>query len=616
MPSMKQLIEAVSRRPDPNTEEGRWYWGLTPAERIEVDNKRIAGDSASDAEVWKHMKSHKPEKKFIGNPHKSSNESIDNDDDNICLACNGSGKEYGETCVTCGGKGYIQDDIDENLAESIKAQFEDYVKNSSSPEDKKVEVKLTYNDGHTQTKWVTDKEKKAYEVSSSISKVELVKGEKYRIDDSAVEEGIDGRGTDQRDLEQASRQARAAHWKRLQDEESAKKKSTMTKVSVKRPIDVEIADIGAGGKKHNVKTIKGEVDEQSSGLSTDTLNNYREKALKGAIPALMSGDLRKAAKRTNGAGKAGKMAAIRAKLAQMQESLRETKEKMAHTATAVGESKKSENRELWDKINSKGVVPSIDRERYTDLSHEGLEGPFRMKSGRVVYYDPKAGSYYDRDTDMYLDNEETDMLQRESAGDGNPKQAKLAKMKALLDDLQCAVKETKGKVAVIPSRVTMIRDLEAMPKGGEDFEWNRHQAIEHFKKGNMVRGKYYMALASRKGSLKEAPIDQTVPGVDAQGKPLPPGAPAPGEPMTPAQQAPTPAGTPTVPPKPGQPAAPTAGQPGGAPAAAPPGTPPPAAGGQVNAATTSLEQIKALVNTAAQNPGQARALAVKLNAIK
>lgn len=50
------------------------------------------------------------------------------------------------------------------------------------------------------------------------------------------------------------------------------------------------------------------------------------------------------------------------------------------------------------------VLPSIDRERYTDI--EGLEGPFMLHSGKVVYYDPHEGKYYDRDTDMYLSDEE------------------------------------------------------------------------------------------------------------------------------------------------------------------------------------------------------------------
>lgn len=67
---------------------------------------------------------------------------------------------------------------------------------------------------------------------------------------------------------------------------------------------------------------------------------------------------------------------------------------------------KSENRELWDRIKSKGVVPDMDRGRYTDLSDEGLEGPFRMKNGQVLYYDPKEGKYYDRDKDMYISYDE------------------------------------------------------------------------------------------------------------------------------------------------------------------------------------------------------------------
>jgi len=52
------------------------------------------------------------------------------------------------------------------------------------------------------------------------------------------------------------------------------------------------------------------------------------------------------------------------------------------------------------------ILPPMDTERYTDMSGEGLEGPFRLKSGMVVYYDPQAGKYYDRDTDMYLSDED------------------------------------------------------------------------------------------------------------------------------------------------------------------------------------------------------------------
>ena len=40
---------------------------------------------------------------------------------------------------------------------------------------------------------------------------------------------------------------------------------------------------------------------------------------------------------------------------------------------------------------------------------KGLEGPFNF-SGRVLYYDPKEGSYYDPTTDFYVDHEEMNII--------------------------------------------------------------------------------------------------------------------------------------------------------------------------------------------------------------
>lgn len=50
------------------------------------------------------------------------------------------------------------------------------------------------------------------------------------------------------------------------------------------------------------------------------------------------------------------------------------------------------------------TMPDIDKERYTEMP--GLEGPFQTRSGKPIYYDPKEGAYYDRDTDMYLTYDE------------------------------------------------------------------------------------------------------------------------------------------------------------------------------------------------------------------
>lgn len=44
---------------------------------------------------------------------------------------------------------------------------------------------------------------------------------------------------------------------------------------------------------------------------------------------------------------------------------------------------------------------------------KGLEGPFFYPNGRVAYYDPKEGLYYDPTTDFYLSHEEAEDLQKQ-----------------------------------------------------------------------------------------------------------------------------------------------------------------------------------------------------------
>jgi len=43
---------------------------------------------------------------------------------------------------------------------------------------------------------------------------------------------------------------------------------------------------------------------------------------------------------------------------------------------------------------------------------QGLEGPFHYPNGRVLYYDAKAGEYYDPTTDFYVDREDVAELQQ------------------------------------------------------------------------------------------------------------------------------------------------------------------------------------------------------------
>ena len=58
---------------------------------------------------------------------------------------------------------------------------------------------------------------------------------------------------------------------------------------------------------------------------------------------------------------------------------------------------------------------------YTVFQHDpkweprkGLEGPFSF-SGRVLYYDPKEGQYYDPRSDWYIEHDEMNMINQRLA---------------------------------------------------------------------------------------------------------------------------------------------------------------------------------------------------------
>ena len=77
------------------------------------------------------------------------------------------------------------------------------------------------------------------------------------------------------------------------------------------------------------------------------------------------------------------------------------------------------------------VLPKVDTDKYPEIP--GLEGPFQTMAGKPIYYDPKEGSYYDKDTDMYLtyaefqalDNDRTGMKEASMPVNATPKMHKL-----------------------------------------------------------------------------------------------------------------------------------------------------------------------------------------------
>ena len=51
----------------------------------------------------------------------------------------------------------------------------------------------------------------------------------------------------------------------------------------------------------------------------------------------------------------------------------------------------------------------MDQMRNKYGPRKGLEGPFNF-SGRVLYYDPREGAYYDPTTDFYVEQSEMDII--------------------------------------------------------------------------------------------------------------------------------------------------------------------------------------------------------------
>jgi hypothetical protein len=46
-------------------------------------------------------------------------------------------------------------------------------------------------------------------------------------------------------------------------------------------------------------------------------------------------------------------------------------------------------------------------------ARDGLEGPYIFANGRILYYDPREGAYWDPRTDWYVPHEEVQELRQD-----------------------------------------------------------------------------------------------------------------------------------------------------------------------------------------------------------
>lgn len=125
-----------------------------------------------------------------------------------------------------------------------------------------------------------------------------------------------------------------------------------------------------------------------------------------------------------------------------------------------------------------GLAP-VSNDQFPPI--KGLEGPFRYKSGRILYYDPKIGKYYDRKNDLYLDKDEV----VESATSGT----NLDQVARLSDD-----------EAMISLNRILSAARETLTKGGFQVDWDEGSGIGPWavKITRMPQGKIEGAPSGKK----------------------------------------------------------------------------------------------------------------------
>jgi hypothetical protein len=120
------------------------------------------------------------------------------------------------------------------------------------------------------------------------------------------------------------------------------------------------------------------------------------------------------------------------------------------------------------------VLPPIDREKYQP--RDGLEGPFRLRNSKVVYYDPQEGSYYDPDTDMYISYDDYKQMDEQGVAEAAPKKkAPLAKelnfhgYTIRVSNKPNAEKQFTG-IAFLPGKGGSVRQERFVGASGEEVE--------------------------------------------------------------------------------------------------------------------------------------------------
>ena len=117
---------------------------------------------------------------------------------------------------------------------------------------------------------------------------------------------------------------------------------------------------------------------------------------------------------------------------------------------------------IRDVVEGYKVLPPIDKEKYQ--ARDGLEGPFRLKNSKVVYYDPQEGKYYDPDTDMYIEYDDYKKMDEQGVAEGDKRPEYVVKA----SDKPKTVKPNTGGSSKHPYQGKLVGEAEV---SNTDYEW-------------------------------------------------------------------------------------------------------------------------------------------------
>jgi len=143
------------------------------------------------------------------------------------------------------------------------------------------------------------------------------------------------------------------------------------------------------------------------------------------------------------------------------------------------------------------VLPPItdqEKERYVNREHEGLEGPFRLRSGKFVYYDKKAGKYYDSDTDLYISDE--DYFAHDKPSDS------IAESEPNDDAVKYGV-EYGRKYLESEEALVILSDLRSGLLDANEAAGAEHDLMQNLE-GNITNGLSGAEMNATEGDVKQA----------------------------------------------------------------------------------------------------------------